>query len=77
MPETSPPFTLTVTVSPETLYYDAVVLAELTMPDGKVFEQEMLFNSQQYVYEFESGQIGKYAKVELCSADNKEDNKKG
>lgn len=64
------PFTITlehsggktmVTVSPETLYYDAVVLAELTMPDGKVFEQEMLFNSQQYVYEFESGQIGKYA----------------
>ena len=64
------PFTITleheggktnVTVSPETLYYDAVVLAELTMPDGSVREQEMIFNSRQYVYEFESEQIGKYA----------------
>lgn len=64
------PFTITlehigsktqITVFPETLYYDAVVLAELTMPDGTVVQQEMLFNSQCYIYEFPSEQIGKYS----------------
>ena len=38
-----------------------MVLAELTMPDGTVVQQEMLFNSQCYIYEFPSEQIGKYS----------------
>lgn len=61
-----------VTVVPETLRYEAVVVAELTLPDGQVVRQEMNFDSRQYIYEFESGQTGKYAVKILYSYSERE-----
>ncbi len=51
----------TVTLTPETLNFDATASLTVTLPDGTVITDTLLFNSESYYYEFEIGAPGKYA----------------
>ena len=49
------------TVTPETLNYEASAIAEILFPDGKRVEKELVFNSRNYVYQFDTELVGKYS----------------
>lgn len=51
----------TLTVSPETLRFDAVTTVTVTLPDGSMVTETVPFNTQSYVYEFPLATSGKYA----------------
>lgn len=52
--------TAVLTVSPETLRFDAVTTVTLTLPSGSTVTEQVPFNTQSYVYELKLATPGKY-----------------
>ncbi len=53
--------TVNISVTPAELHPRATAKITVTMPDGKITEQQLIFNSTGYSYPLKASQVGKYS----------------